>query len=90
MPRTSPRPSPRVRARPRLAIVFGDQLDPDAAVIRSLAPDDTVLMMEVPCCGGLLQIAKLAIDSSQRKVPVKLAVVGIRGDILSEEWTSLN
>jgi NAD-dependent dihydropyrimidine dehydrogenase PreA subunit len=50
----------------------------------------TVVIMEVPCCGGLLQITKLALESSQRKVPVKLAVVGIRGDILSEEWTSFN
>ena len=31
----------------RLALVFGDQLDLDAALIRSLGPDDTVLMMEV-------------------------------------------
>jgi deoxyribodipyrimidine photolyase-related protein len=31
----------------RLAIVFGDQLDLDAALIRSLSTDDTVLMMEV-------------------------------------------
>ncbi len=33
--------------RGRLAIVFGDQLDLDATLIRSLAPGDTVLMMEV-------------------------------------------
>jgi len=31
----------------RLAVVFGDQLDLDAALIRSLGPADTVLMMEV-------------------------------------------
>ena len=31
----------------RLALVFGDQLELDAALIRSLGPDDTVLMMEV-------------------------------------------
>jgi len=31
----------------RLVIVFGDQLDLDAALIRSLTPADTVLMMEV-------------------------------------------
>lgn len=35
------------RGLARLAIVFGDQLDLDAALIRSLALDDTVLMMEV-------------------------------------------
>lgn len=31
----------------RLAIVFGDQLDLDSALIRELGPDDTVLIMEV-------------------------------------------
>ena len=36
-----------VSTRARLVVVFGDQLDPDAVLIRSLGPDDTVLMMEV-------------------------------------------
>lgn len=50
MPRISAdssKPSPRKPSGARLAIVFGDQLDLDAALIRELAPDDTVLMMEV-------------------------------------------
>jgi deoxyribodipyrimidine photolyase-related protein len=50
MPRSDPVSSKTPRARSagaRLAILFGDQLDPDAALIRSLSPDDTVLMMEV-------------------------------------------
>ncbi len=34
-------------SRPRLCIVFGDQLDPEAPLVRDLGPDDTVLMMEV-------------------------------------------
>jgi deoxyribodipyrimidine photolyase-related protein len=42
----STRPPPRA-LRARLVIVFGDQLDLDAALVRSLGPDDTVLMMEV-------------------------------------------
>lgn len=46
----------------------------------------TVIIMEVPCCGGLLQMAKKAMEESSRKVPVKAIVMGIRGDILSEEW----
>jgi ferredoxin len=46
----------------------------------------TVIIMEVPCCGGLLQIAKMAVDASARKIPVKQIVVGIQGDVLSEEW----
>ncbi len=39
--------SPSQTTRARLAIVFGDQLDLDAAIIRTLGPNDTVLMMEV-------------------------------------------
>jgi predicted transcriptional regulator len=46
----------------------------------------TVMMMEVPCCGGLLQMVKGALSKSSRKVPVKQMIVGISGDILKEEW----
>lgn len=46
----------------------------------------TVMIMEVPCCGGLIQMVKMAIDKAKRKVPVKLIIVGIQGDILSEDW----
>ncbi len=46
----------------------------------------TVMIMEVPCCGGLLQLVEMAIARSGRKVPLKSITVGIRGEILSEEW----
>jgi len=46
----------------------------------------TVMMMEVPCCGGLLQMVKTAAERAQRKVPIKSMLVGIQGGILSEEW----
>ena len=46
----------------------------------------TVLIMEVPCCGGLLQLAKRAVAAAQRKVPVKVVVVGIQGKIVEERW----
>lgn len=46
----------------------------------------TVMMMEVPCCGGLLQMVKHAIDQSSRKVPVKKMILAINGEILQEEW----
>ena len=46
----------------------------------------TVLIMEVPCCGGLLQLVEMAVARSKRKVPVKAITVSIRGEILSEEW----
>jgi NAD-dependent dihydropyrimidine dehydrogenase PreA subunit len=46
----------------------------------------TIMIMEVPCCGGLLQMVRSVSLSSSRKVPVKLMVVGISGEILKEEW----
>jgi hypothetical protein len=46
----------------------------------------TVMMMEVPCCGGLLQMVKTALGNASRKVPVKKMIVGINGEILQEEW----
>jgi len=46
----------------------------------------TVLMMQVPCCMGLLHLAKEAQANSKRKVPLKSVVVSIKGEILSEEW----
>ena len=45
-----------------------------------------VMIMQVPCCGGLLHLAKQAAAQARRKVPVKQIVVGLRGEILSEEW----
>ncbi|MGL4402482.1 MAG: 4Fe-4S ferredoxin [Fusobacteriaceae bacterium] len=46
----------------------------------------TCIIMEVPCCGGLLQIAKKAVAFANKKIPLKVITVGIRGEILSEEW----
>ena len=54
----------------------------DEAAINTL----TVVTMEVPCCSGLLHLAGEARESAKRKVPLKSVVVGIRGDVLSEEW----
>jgi NAD-dependent dihydropyrimidine dehydrogenase PreA subunit len=46
----------------------------------------TVMMMEVPCCGGLLQMVSTAMSRASRKVPVKKMIVGISGEVLTEEW----
>jgi NAD-dependent dihydropyrimidine dehydrogenase PreA subunit len=46
----------------------------------------TVMMMEVPCCGGLLQMVRTALTNAKRKVPVKKLIVGINGEVLQEEW----
>jgi hypothetical protein len=59
--------------------------------IRALAEDAgvntlTVVIMQVPCCRGLLALASEAVAESSRKIPVKAVVVGLQGEILSEEW----
>ncbi len=46
----------------------------------------TVMIMEVPCCSGLLQMAKIATQNASRKVPVKAMVVSLKGEVISEEW----
>ena len=56
----------------------------DEAKINTL----TVLIMQVPCCGGLLNLAQQAADSAKRKVPIKYVVVGVQGEILQEEWAA--
>ncbi len=48
----------------------------------------TVLIMQVPCCMGLLNIAQQASRIADRKVPIKSVVVGIQGEILKEEWAA--
>ena len=56
----------------------------DEAKINTL----TVLIMQVPCCGGLLNLAQQAADTAKRKVPIKYVVVGVQGEILQEEWVA--
>ncbi|MFR9602774.1 MAG: 4Fe-4S dicluster domain-containing protein [Rikenellaceae bacterium] len=54
----------------------------DSAKINTL----TVAIMSVPCCGGLLQIAKVAAQRATRKVPIKVVVIGTEGSVMKEEW----
>jgi hypothetical protein len=55
----------------------------DEAKINTL----TVMIMQVPCCMGLSQIAKSGADKATRKIPVKQIVVGVEGgQVISEEW----
>jgi ferredoxin len=46
----------------------------------------TVMMMEVPCCGGLLQMVRIALSKVSRKVPVKQMVISLSGEVLNEDW----
>ena len=46
----------------------------------------TVVIMQVPCCMGLVSLAQDALQQSKRKIPVKYIVVSLQGEILQEEW----
>lgn len=46
----------------------------------------SVIIMEVPCCGGLLQMAKQAAANAVRKIPIKLIIVSVQGEIVEEKW----
>jgi hypothetical protein len=52
----------------------------DEAKINSI----TVMVMQVPCCRGLQMLAETALQQSKRDIPLKTIVVGIKGEILSE------
>lgn len=54
----------------------------DQAKINTL----TVLIMEVPCCGGLLRIAQMAREKAMRNIPLKAVVLTVQGEVKSEEW----
>jgi len=54
----------------------------DIAMVNTI----TVMMMEVPCCGGLLQMVRNALTAASRKVPVKKMIISISGEVLNEEW----
>ncbi|MFH1700880.1 MAG: 4Fe-4S dicluster domain-containing protein [Candidatus Zixiibacteriota bacterium] len=45
----------------------------------------SVMIMEVPCCGGLSMITREALKASGRDIPLKEIVVGIRGEVLSDK-----
>ena len=52
----------------------------DDAEVKSL----TVMIMQVPCCSGLLHLARRAMEQATRKVPIHFLVVGLRGEILQQ------
>jgi Pyruvate/2-oxoacid:ferredoxin oxidoreductase delta subunit len=54
----------------------------ERAEIKSL----TVVIMEVPCCMGLLRLAQEAMVLAGRRVPVRSIVIGVRGEIVEESW----
>ena len=53
----------------------------DYASIKTL----TVITMEVPCCTGLLILAREALAAAERTLPLTHVVVSVKGEILKEE-----
>jgi ferredoxin len=44
----------------------------------------TVLIMQVPCCSGLVHLVQEAIEETGAQIPVNAVIVGINGKILKE------
>ena len=40
----------------------------------------TIAHMEVPCCFGLVHMAKQAIEASGKDIPLKEVTIGVRGN----------
>ncbi|MBN1639266.1 MAG: 4Fe-4S binding protein [Ignavibacteriales bacterium] len=45
-----------------------------------------VLIMEVPCCRGLVQLAQLAVQNAKRTVPIKYIKISVDGKVMEENW----
>jgi ferredoxin len=54
----------------------------DKAQINTL----TLLIMEVPCCGGLAKIAEMARERAQRNIPIRKIVIGMDGSKRFDTW----
>ncbi|HPO57004.1 MAG TPA: 4Fe-4S ferredoxin [Ignavibacteriaceae bacterium] len=53
----------------------------DDAEIKSIS----VLIMQVPCCGGIVKLAQQALNFTKREVPLFMTMIGIQGEILAQE-----
>ena len=63
---------------------FGAHLNKLIAILQQAEPRSiTVVHMEVPCCSGLVYMARKAIEDSGSDIPLYDVTVGTRGSILS-------
>lgn len=62
--------------------IYGEKIASwvDDAKIKSL----NVLIMQVPCCMGLLNLAKQALEKAERKISLSYTVVGVQGNIIEK------
>lgn len=49
----------------------------------------TIAIMEVPCCSSLTHLVLKAMQNSGNKIPIKQIIVGVDGEIRSQEWINL-
>ena len=49
----------------------------DQGAIRALE----VMVMDVPCCAGLVRLAREALAHAGRRIPLRVSVVGIAGQV---------
>ncbi len=50
----------------------------------------TCLRMQVPCCGGMTFVLKEAVKRSGKKIPLKEIIVGVKGEVISEQEVDIN
>lgn len=77
--------------RGRVALIGCPKLDPVAyseKLTEILKRNDiesvTVVRMEVPCCGGIVQAVKTALQASGKCIPWQVATVSTDGSLLEE------
>jgi len=64
---------------------FQSHVDKLAQVLAEAEPKSlTVVHMEVPCCSGLVAMAKRAIAATGKDIPLKEVTIGIRGEVLDQ------
>ena len=54
----------------------------------SLIESITVMIMQVPCCSGLLRLAQAAAAQSRRPVPIECIVISLQGEVLERMQAS--
>jgi len=56
------------------------------AGIRSI----TVVMMQVPCCRGLLQMAERAMQAANQRIPLRTVILSLEGAVLTDDSATVN
>jgi len=49
----------------------------------------TIVQMEVPCCAGISQLARLAVRESEKDVPVETVTISLEGDVVGRKTAAI-